>query len=465
MLAAELETGVELDGFCIASRLYSGGMAVVYRVAHQDFPQPLVMKVPRLGHGEPAATIVGFEVEQMVLQALDGGPVPKLFAVGDLARNPYLVMEFIEGATLLAALEQAPLPLAEVCRLGTASALAVQALHQRDAIHLDLTPSNIMLRPDGRAVLIDLGLAHHAHLPDLLAEEFRRPLGSAPYMSPEQVLGIRDDARSDIFALGVILYQLATGQLPFGSPSSPAGLRKRLTHHPVPPRARMPDLPPALQEVIYRCLEVAADKRYSSAGQLAFDLQHLDKVELGRRAHWRHRPGLLRRLRDGLRGLGYEPRAAATPAARSDSAPIIMVAVALAHTNELQQQAIRKIVARLAQAMPAARIACVSVGRPAPAFGTSDEATSAPRAHLQQLLQLRAWASPIALPGARTSFHVLEGSDPAATLLEYARANAVDHIVMGAAPANLIGRNLMPAVATRVVAEAPCSVTLVRTQD
>jgi nucleotide-binding universal stress UspA family protein len=462
MLATELEAGSELDGFRIESRLHSGGMAVIYRVTRDDLPGPAVMKVPRLGQGESGATIVSFEVEQMILEALGGGPVPKLFAVGDLARNPYLVMEHIEGATLSAASERAPLPVDEICRLIAATALAVQALHQRDVIHLDLKPSNIMLRPDGRAVLIDLGLAHHAHLPDLLAEEFRRPLGSAPYMSPEQVLGVRDDARSDTFALGVMLYQFATGELPFGSPTSPAGLRKRLTRRPVPPRALMPELPPALQEVIYRCLEVGADMRYSNAGQIAFDLQHLDKVELSRRAQWRHRPGLAHRIRDWVKGFGYEPRVALAPAARSDSAQIIMVAVAIAHTNEVQQQAIRNVVARFAGAVPDARIACVTVGRAQSALGTSDEATSAPRVHLKQLLQLRAWAAPIALPAQRVSFHVLEGGDPADALLDYASANAVDHIVMGAAPANLIGRNLMPAVADRVVAEAPCSVTVVR---
>ena len=95
MLATELEAGSELDGFRIESRLHSGGMAVIYRVTRDDLPGPAVMKVPRLGQGESGATIVSVEVEQMILEALGGGPVPKLFAVGDLARNPYLVMEHI----------------------------------------------------------------------------------------------------------------------------------------------------------------------------------------------------------------------------------------------------------------------------------------------------------------------------------------------------------------------------------
>ncbi len=462
MLVGELEPGTQLDGFRIESRLHSGGMASIHAVSRADLPGPAVMKVPRFGQGETGATIVSFEVEQMILEALGGGPVPKLYAVGDLACSPYLVMERIEGATLHVAVKRAPLSVAEACALIVAAAHAMQMLHQREVIHLDLKPSNIMVRPDGSAVLIDLGLAHHAHLPDLLAEAFRRPLGSAPYISPEQVLGARDDARSDIFALGVILYQLCTGKLPFGSPTSPAGLRKRLTRSPRPPRAIVPDLPPALQEIIYRCLEVKADRRYQNAAQLAFDLLHLDTVELSPRSFRRDKPSLLAQLHNWIHGLGYEPGPAVAPASRASSAPIIMVAVAITHTNQLQQQAIRNAVARFAHAMPAARIVCVTATRAQSALGTSDEATSAPRVHLKQLVQLRAWAAPIALPAERVSFHVLEGTDPAETILNYARANAVDHIVIGAAPAKMIGRNVLPAVADRIVAEAPCSVTVVR---
>jgi len=298
----EFEAGNEIDGFCIESRLHADTRAAIYAVTRDDLPGPAVMKVPRFAQGESGVSAVSFEVEQMVLDALQGGVVPQLYASADLAHNPYLVMEFIEGATLLEVLQQAPLSAEDICRLGAAAALAVQHLHQHDVIHLDLKPANIIIKPDGNAVLIGLGLAHHIRLPDLLAEEFRKPLGSAPYISPEQVLGVRNEMRSDIFALGVILYQFATRHLPFGDASSIEGLRKRLNQRPTPPRAYVPTLPDALQEVIYRCLEVSASNRYANAGQLAFDLQHLDKVKPNRRGRWRRRLSVVQRLRDWLVG-------------------------------------------------------------------------------------------------------------------------------------------------------------------
>src|SRR5208283_4234897 len=112
-------------------------------------------------------------------------------------------------------LEHAPLPTDEVAAIGARVAEALHDLHQQQVIHHDLKPSNIMFRKDGTAVLIDLGLARHDRLPDLLAEQFRLPMGTGPYISPEQVLHNRTDTRSDLFALGVILYHLATGTRPY----------------------------------------------------------------------------------------------------------------------------------------------------------------------------------------------------------------------------------------------------------
>src|SRR5512139_2349498 len=229
-------------------------MAVIYAVSGPDAGFPLLMKVPRLGHGEPAESVVSFEVEQMVLGALKGPHVPRYVAAGDLARQPYLVMEHVEGRSLKDWTDRAPLPAAEVASLGAAVATALHALHLQEAIHLDLKPSNVIVRPDGQAVLVDFGLARHGHYPDLLAEEIRSPIGSAPYISPEQVMGVRWEPRSDVFALGAILYELATGRLPFGAPTSLAALRKRLWRDPPPPRALAPGVPEWLQELILRCV-------------------------------------------------------------------------------------------------------------------------------------------------------------------------------------------------------------------
>src|SRR4029077_20072250 len=169
-----------------------------------------------------------------------------------------------------AVLGSGPMPPDHVALVGARIADALQSLHLQDTIHFDLKPDNAIIRPDGRVCLIDFGLAHHARYPDLLAEERRFTAGSTPYVSPGQVLRTRSDPRSDLFALGVVLYEMTTGKLPFGIPASMAGLRDRLWLDPVPPRVRTPGIPPWLQEIILRCLEPAAADRYQSAAHVAF---------------------------------------------------------------------------------------------------------------------------------------------------------------------------------------------------
>ena len=208
----------------------------------------------------------------MIMPTLSGPHVPRFIAKGDFSERPYIVMERIDAPSLRPLFDAAPLPLDEVVEVGSRVAEALHDLHRQHVIHFDIKPSNVVLRPDGTAVLIDFGLARHDHLPDLLQEQFRLPMGTGPYMSPEQVQFVRSDPRSDIFALGVMLYQFTTGERPFGAPTSVHGLRKRLYVDPVPPRSLRADCPPWLQEIILKCLEVRAHKRYQSAAQLALSL-------------------------------------------------------------------------------------------------------------------------------------------------------------------------------------------------
>jgi protein-serine/threonine kinase len=265
--------GQVIDRFRLEEKLHTGGMAHIWRVSEVnhagDSRLPLIMKVPRIKGGEDPATIVGFEVEQMIMPMLAGPHVPKFIAKGDFTRQPYIVMERIEGPSLKPRLDAAPLPLDEVIEIGSRVATALHDLHRQHLVHLDIKPSNIMFRPDGTAVLVDFGLSRHDHLPDLLDEEFMLPMGTGPYMSPEQVQFVRNDPRSDLFALGVMLYHLTTGERPFGSPESVRGLRRRLWLDPVPPRAIRADCPPWLQELILRCLEVKPERRHQSCSAAA----------------------------------------------------------------------------------------------------------------------------------------------------------------------------------------------------
>lgn len=456
-----LTPGLVIDGFELIAPLHEGGMATLWRVTHPDHAMPLLMKLARIGYGEAATQIVGFEVERMILPQLRGPHVPRFVAAGDHHDQPWLVMEHLAGDTLRPLLDSAPLPPQQVAELGALAATAIHALHQQEVIHLDIKPSNLLRRPDGSVALIDFGLSHHAHLPDLLDEQFRVPIGTAPYIAPEQVLGVRDEPRSDLFALGVTLYHLATGERPFGNPGSPAGLRRRLYRDPVPPRALRPEIPRWLQEVILRCLEVDPDARHATAAQLAHDLQHPEQVPLTARADRSHRDGRVAVIQRWWKNFGRErePRRAVTD--HLDQAPLLMVAVDLKHEDAALCAALRGTLQRIVSTFPHSRLACITVMRTARIGLDSNLDSEGRNRHVKRLIALRDWVRPLGLDEHRITVHVLEHSDPAHALLDYARDNGVDHLIMGARGVTGV-RRILGSVSARVVAEAPCTVTVVR---
>ena len=453
--------GTEIDGFRLGELVRAGTMAWIYRLTGDKGPLPLIMKIPRLGPGEHAANVVSFEVERMVLGALrTSAHTPTLVAFGDVENCPYLVMEYIDGPRLSDWVERAPLPPEELARVGSLVALALHELHRQDVVHFDVKPTNVMYRASGEAVLIDFGLARHSHLPDLLAEELRVPVGNWPYMSPEQVLGVRCDPRSDVFALGVILYRLATAELPFGLPTSPRQLRRRLYREPVPPRAIAPATPPWLQEIIVRCLEVDARDRYGSAAELAFDLLNPVQVALTERAARTRRASWTRQLRCWARARHFEP-APCPPASVQQSAAVFIVALALAEMSEPLREALRVAARRLVAADARSRVACVTVvPRSAGIADLRDEDPATAR-HIKRLVELRRWARPLELDEERLTYHVLESDKPAHALIDFAAVNEAEQILIGT-PRGSAATRLFGGVCAQVIAEAPCSVTVVR---
>jgi protein-serine/threonine kinase len=476
-LRPPVKEGDVVEGFLLEKLLHQGGMASMWRVIRVDAEgrpapvpdePPLIMKVPRIKGGEDPASIVGYEVEQMIMPTLSGIHVPRFIARGDFTRQPYIVMERIPGDTLRPRLAEAPLALEEVAEVGARVATALHDVHRQHVVHLDIKPSNIMFRPDGAAVLVDYGLSRHDFLPDLLEEDFSLPMGTGPYMSPEQVQFVRNDPRSDLFALGVMLYHLTTGERPFGAPTSVRGLRKRLWVDPVPPRALRADCPPWLQEVILKCLEVHADKRYQSAAQLALDLQQPAQIPLTRRAERMARSSAFTRFKRWFFALGAEPQEQAPTAGATEHlrrSSIIMAAVDIENAAPELLEQMRESVRRIVLTEPGARLACVSVMRIARIGSdllTDDEGKSL---YLKQLVALKHWARPISksldLEDGRLTFHVLEAPDPAAALVGFAQRNQIDHIVMGARGNSLL-RRYLGSVSSTVVAESLCTVTVVR---
>ena len=462
------QPGTRVDGFLIGDCIHAGGNGFIYRAtppAGHDPGFPVVLKVPAIGRAQPTISIVGFEMEQMILPALAGPHVPRFVATGELSATPYIAMEWIDGESLCRSVERAPLPEDGIVRVGAALADAVHSVHLQDVVHLDLKPENFLLRPDGCAVLLDFGFAHHARYPDLLAEEKHFAAGSAPYVSPEQLQGDRSDARSDIFALGALLYELATGVQPFGDPATYAGMRDRLWREPVPPRARNARVTPWLQEVILRALHANAAKRYQSASHLAFDLRHPDQVELSYRALRTTGAGAWKQLGRWWRARGSRGRTHQARPPALGTAPVIMVAVDTEHPEDARHPALQTATRQILTLSQDFRLMLVSVIRAAPlGEGRFDTDTASGR-HLEHNVRLRHWIDSLQLPATRLSLHVIESGRPGDTLLDLAHANHVNLIVLGAPGPAQKKAAWWRSVASSVTANARCSVLVVRVPE
>jgi len=454
--------GEMVDDFLVWEQVHSGAQGVVYRVTGPDPATRLLMKVPRFQSGDAAESLLNYETEVRILPVLSGPHVPRFVAAGDIRRLPYVVLEQIEGESLEAQLARCPMSVAEVARIGAAIADALHSLHRQEAVHCDLKPDNVILRPSGEAVLIDFGVAWHARFPDLLAEEERLASGSAPYLSPEQLLGVRGDPRSDLFSLGVILYELATGELPFGMPVSTGGQRQRLWMDPDPPSVLSAEVTPSLQEIILRCLEPQAERRYQSAAHVAFDLRHPDQVQLTERAFRKEPAGFLTQTRRWWKARVAPIRPLQIKRAL-DAAPVIMVAVDTTHADDERQPAIQRATRQVLSLSQEFRLICVSVVKAAPLGSDGEEGPA--QTQIDHMVRLRNWTAPLGLPAQRLSLHVLVAADPSGALVEFARRNNVDLIVLGAPRPSQEALAWWRSVASGVTANAHCSVHVVRVPE
>jgi eukaryotic-like serine/threonine-protein kinase len=459
MAKAQLTAGMTIDGFHLEQRIHRGGMATIWRVSREDIDFPIVMKAPFLDFEGDLSLLVGFEVEQMIMAELKGPHVPRFVAHGDFAVQPYIVMEYLPGPTLLRHMLDRRLDIDEAVRIATELAAAVGDLHQQHVLHLDLKPANVLFRPAGEAVLIDFGLSRHEHLPDLLEEQFHRPVGTTEYMAPEQLLRVRSDRRSDIFALGAMLYQMVTGALPFGGSGRMKHVRQRVWRDPVPPRAIRPEIAPALQEIILRCLEPLPDRRYATCEELSLDLRHLDLVELTERAvrleragfrtafhRWMRRRKTMRDIRESAK----EP---------PPRAPIILVVVDLRPGLEEVRHALLDAAVSVLANMPGARLACLNLMQTSLIAIDDNVDASGDNIHVRRIAELRRWAEPLQLPRGKITYHLLEARSIAGGIVEFARANAVDHLIIGAPAIGGVPANRLTA---QITANVPCSVTVVR---
>ena len=213
----------------------------------------------------------------------------------------YMVMEWVDGRLLRQILnEQKKFPPERAVKISLGILNALDYIHAHGVVHRDLKPENIMVDDEDHIKLIDFGIAANVGSRRLTFAKFSQTMGTPDYISPEQVKGKRGDARSDLYALGVMLYEMLTGKVPFSGPNAFVIMNDRLLNNPIPPREIDPEISPQLQEIIYRAMERNPSKRYPNAHQFIWDLEHLDQVGVAERPElrdWRvRREPMLRRI-------------------------------------------------------------------------------------------------------------------------------------------------------------------------
>jgi serine/threonine protein kinase len=275
---SQLEPGDTLDHYRIDAAVARSGMSVLYRATNLADGTQVAVKVP---HPEMEADPVLFERfkrEEEIGRMLDHPGVVKSYDDEQRSRV-YMVLEWVKGKLLRSILnEEKKLPAERAVRITLGICDALDYMHKRGVVHRDLKPENVMVDDDDNIKLIDFGIAMKEDARRLTFVNLSSTLGTPDYISPEQVKGQRGDQRSDIYALGIMLYEMLTGRVPFVGPNPLAAMNERLLHEPAPPRELNSAISPELEEILLRALEQDPRHRYATAHEMIWDLEHQDQV-------------------------------------------------------------------------------------------------------------------------------------------------------------------------------------------
>ena len=281
-----LEPGTRLGPYEILSPLGAGGMGEVYRArdTRPELAREVAIKV-LVGADTDSDRLRRFELEARTTGALNHPNSLAIYDVGTYAGMLYLVEELLDGTTLREPIQRGPLPHRKAVEYARAIAQGLAAAHAKGIVHRDLKPDNVMITTDGRVKILDFGLAKlHEPTPAPESEtvthltQTGKVLGTVSYMSPEQVRGRTVDHRSDLFSLGVVLYEMLSGARPFRGDTAPDTQSAILNIEPPDLQVGERAIPPGLERVVRRCLEKLPEQRFQSASDLAFALDALSST-------------------------------------------------------------------------------------------------------------------------------------------------------------------------------------------
>jgi eukaryotic-like serine/threonine-protein kinase len=279
-----------ISHFRVVEKLGAGGMGVVYKAIDIRLDRPVALKFLPDNMTQDTQALERFRREARAASALNHPGICTIYDVGEQDGRAFIAMEFIDGETLRSHIHGQALALEEMLKLGIQIAEALDAAHAQGIIHRDIKPANIFVTKRGQAKVLDFGLAKL--VPKGVArgdEDFSGEVpdstsivgiisGTPSYMSPEQVRGDNLDARTDIFSLGLLLYEMATGRQAFSGGTGGMIIEAVLTRSPVPARSINPDIPPRLEEIINKALHKDKDQRHQHAGDIRTDLQRLERA-------------------------------------------------------------------------------------------------------------------------------------------------------------------------------------------
>ena len=264
----QLQPGGQLDHYYLESVAARSGMASIFRGKDTRTGRTVAIKVPHIEMESDPVFFERFQREEEIGRKLDHPGVMKVLGDDDRSER-YMVMEWVEGRLLRQLMnEQRKLSPERAVRIALRICDALDYIHRNGVVHRDLKPENIMVDADDNIKLIDFGIAGNLSSRRITFTQLSQTMGTPDYISPEQVKGKRGDARSDIYALGVMLYEMLTGKVPFSGPNAFVIMNERLLNNPVPPREIDPSISPQLQEIIYRAMERDPKNRYPQCARV-----------------------------------------------------------------------------------------------------------------------------------------------------------------------------------------------------
>lgn len=275
-----LQPGEQIDQYTVLQKLGQGGMSEVYRARDERNRRDVTLKFPHEDMIGDPATYERFQREVKIGTRLSHPNIQKLYGMGDGDRPPYLVFEYVDGRTLRELLRrEAPLPVERAVSLGMQIARAIAYAHEHGVFHRDLKPENIIVTPAGEAKVMDFGIAFVEGARRITWGRLSAQVGTPDYMAPEQIKGGRGDHRTDIYALGTMIYEFLAGRPPYEGDNNLAVMSQHVMMSPPPIHTFRKNVPPALEETIMKAIRRDPAARWPSMQAFADALEHPERVD------------------------------------------------------------------------------------------------------------------------------------------------------------------------------------------